>query len=108
MKAYIPGITLSLMNATMRQQRHIRIFFGICRLVRSGAKVLNMSLGTSGNTDPDDPESADSMNAYAGIYSAMMSVLLGSGYDFVAVQSAGNGDINDKAADSFFQSNNWE
>ena len=80
----------------------LHIFFGICRLVKSGAKVINMSLGTSGNTDPEDPESVRTMNTYAGIYSAVMSVLIGRGYDFVAVQSAGNGDINDEAADSFF------
>ncbi len=80
----------------------LQIFFGICRLVKSGAKVINMSLGTSGNTDPDDPSSRRSMNSYARIYSAMMSILLGRGYDFVAVQSAGNGDINDKPADSFY------
>lgn len=80
----------------------LHIFFGICRLVKSGARVINMSLGTSGNTDPDDPASVRTMNTYAKIYSAVMSILIGRGYDFVAVQSAGNGDINDEAADSFF------
>ncbi|MBE6771377.1 MAG: hypothetical protein E7547_04445 [Ruminococcaceae bacterium] len=69
----------------------IAIFFGISTLVKSGAKVINLSLGTSGT------KGSNSSGIFERVFGAaatsyMMASLLSKGYDFVAVQSAGNGD----------------
>lgn len=70
----------------------ISIFFGLSTLVKSGAKVINLSLGTSGS------KKNNSMGFFEAVFetaanSYMMASLLSKGYDFVVVQSAGNGDI---------------
>lgn len=80
----------------------LHIFFGFCRLVKSGAKVINLSLGTSRSVDEADKNSLRDMDLYAAIYSAMMSVMLGRGYDFIAVQSAGNGNKEHKGVDAVY------
>lgn len=69
----------------------ISIFFGFSTLVKSGAKVINLSLGTSGS------KTSNSMGFFEAVFetaatSYMMASLLSKGYDFVVVQSAGNGD----------------
>ncbi len=69
----------------------IAIFFGISTLVKAGAKVINLSLGTSGT------KGSNSSGIFERVFGAaatsyMMASLLSKGYDFVAVQSAGNGD----------------
>lgn len=79
----------------------LAIFFGITRLIKSGAKIINLSLGTSGGVEGDDNTVRFEMDLYAKIYSAMMSIMLGRGYDFVCVQSAGNGDADSNAVDAF-------
>lgn len=69
---------------------NLAIYFGFSKLVQSGAKVVNLSLGVS----------ASLMGMSAGFfekvietaaYSRSMASLLSKGYDFVVVQSAGNG-----------------
>ena len=70
----------------------ISIFFGFSTLVKSGAKVINLSLGTSGS------KTSNSMGLFEAVFetaatSYMMASLLSKGYDFVVVQSAGNGDF---------------
>lgn len=79
----------------------LAIFFGITKLIKSGAKVVNLSLGTSGNIEGDDNSVRFEMDLYAKIYSAMMSIMLARGYDFVCVQSAGNGDGDSNPVDAF-------
>ncbi len=69
----------------------ISILFGFSTLVKSGAKAVNLSLGTSGS------KTSDSMGFFESVFetavtSYMMASLLSKGYDFIAVQSAGNGD----------------
>lgn len=69
----------------------ISIFFGFSTLVKAGAKVINLSLGTSGSKE------SNSMGLFEAVFetaatSYMMASLLSKGYDFVVVQSAGNGD----------------
>ena len=70
----------------------LAIFFGFSELVKSGAKVINLSLGTSGSKSTDGNSLWDEFIVTAAV-SIMMSSLLSKGYDFVAVQSAGNGDV---------------
>ena len=80
----------------------LRIFFGFCRLVKSGCKVINMSLGTSSNVSEITSSLTRGFNMDAKIYSAAISALLGKGYDFVVVQSAGNGNADGKPIDTFY------
>ncbi len=69
----------------------LAIYFGFSELVKSGAKVINLSLGTSGSKSSDGNNFWDEYIVTAAL-SLMMSSLLSKGYDFIAVQSAGNGD----------------
>lgn len=69
----------------------IAIFFGFSTLVKSGAKVINLSLGTSGSKTSNSSGFIERVIGTAAT-SYMMASLLSKGYDFVAVQSAGNGD----------------
>ncbi len=69
----------------------ISILFGFSSLVKAGAKAVNLSLGSSGS------KTDDSMGLFEAVFetaitSYMMASLLSKGYDFIAVQSAGNGD----------------
>lgn len=70
----------------------IAIFFGFSTLVKAGAKVINLSLGTSGSKSSNSSGFIERVIGTAAT-SYMMASLLSKGYDFVAVQSAGNGDI---------------
>lgn len=69
----------------------LAVFFGFSEVVKAGAKVVNYSLGTSGSKNTDGNSFWDEFIVSAAL-SLMMSSLLSKGYDFVAVQSAGNGD----------------
>lgn len=79
----------------------LHVFFGFCRLVTAGAKVINLSLGISPSYSNEDSEADTSRNLLAGICSALMSILLGKGNDFIVVESAGNGDADNIPIDSF-------
>lgn len=70
----------------------ISIFFGFSTLVKEGAKVVNLSLGTSGSKADNSSGFVERVIGTAAT-SYMMASLLSKGYDFVVVQSAGNGDI---------------
>ena len=69
----------------------LAIFFGFADVVKAGAKVVNFSLGISGSKTNDGNSLWEEYFSTAAL-SLMMSSLLSKGYDFVAVQSAGNGD----------------
>lgn len=69
----------------------IAIFFGLSTLVKAGAKVVNFSLGTSGSKTSNSSGFIERVFETAAT-SYMMASLLSKGYDFVVVQSAGNGD----------------
>lgn len=70
----------------------LAIFFGFSEVVKAGAKVVNFSLGTSGSRTDESVNFFDNLFSPAAL-SLMMASLLSKGYDFVAVQSAGNGDF---------------
>ena len=67
------------------------IFQGLTDTVEGGAKVVNFSLGSSGSVAPGGSKSTSTINSEGKASSKAMGKLLGKGYDFVVVQSAGNG-----------------
>lgn len=80
-----------------------RIFTGIVALVLNGAKVINMSLGSSHAFEQEKQFRWKLASNMEGImYSYMIASLLRIGYDFIVVQSAGNGDANRDPCDSFY------
>lgn len=79
----------------------LHIFFGTCRLIRKGAKIINLSIGTSAYSIESGNEEKEK-DAYGKIYSTAVSVLIGRGYNFLIVQSAGNGDNNANAVDASY------
>ncbi|MBQ2847454.1 MAG: S8 family serine peptidase [Clostridia bacterium] len=77
----------------------LEIYFALSTLVESGAKVINFSLGTSGTKHGNSSNLWERLITPAA-YSYTMSSLLAKGYDFVAVQSAGNGDADGNPIDA--------
>lgn len=77
----------------------ISILFGFSALVKAGAKVVNLSLGSSGSKTSDSMGFIEAVFETA-VTSYMMASLLSKGYDFIAVQSAGNGDYLGDPLDS--------
>ncbi len=81
----------------------LHILFGFLNVAKAGAKVINFSLGSASGIKFDLSHGFDvAMKLDAAIYSAAMSSLLSKGYDFVVVQSAGNGNSSGHAVDSFY------
>ncbi len=76
----------------------LEIYFGLSRVVEAGAKVVNFSLGSSASKSTNDTPLIERLITPAA-YSYTMSSLLAKGYDFIAVQSAGNGDANGNPID---------
>lgn len=77
----------------------LSIFFGISTLIKAGSKVFNLSLGTSGSKNSNSSGFWENV-VEAGALSYMMASLISKGYDFLAVQSAGNGDAFGDPIDS--------
>ncbi len=68
------------------------VLLGLVECVQEGARVVNFSLGKSSNLDTNnDVFSSDFHDAEAANASAYMAALLSRGFDFLVVQSAGNG-----------------
>ena len=78
----------------------VHIFFGVIDLVRAGAKAVNLSLGSSGSIEKGSESDKFELWADAAIHSAMLSALLGNGYEFLICQSAGNGNKNSEPVDA--------
>lgn len=78
----------------------VHIFFGVIDVVKAGAKVINLSLGSSGSIENGSEGSKFELWADSAIHSALLSALLGNGYDFVICQSAGNGNKNSEPVDA--------
>ncbi len=80
----------------------LKIIFGVGWAIKSGAKVVNLSLGSSGNIPQGKPSYPKiAMDTEAALISFYMATLLNKGYDFVIVQSAGNGDSDSNPVDAF-------
>lgn len=79
----------------------VAIFFGFGKIVEAGAKVLNFSLGSSGTLGAEASQwPAFIRNLDAMLYSCYMAALLKNGYDFLVVQSAGNGNSESRPIDA--------
>ncbi|MBQ9553295.1 MAG: S8 family serine peptidase [Clostridia bacterium] len=79
----------------------VAIFFGFGHAVKGGAKVINFSVGATGSIKSEEYEYPKIYIALdAMLYSCYMSALLFNGYDFICVQSAGNGNEDGYAVDA--------
>ena len=78
---------------------NLAIYFGFSSVVEAGAKVVNLSLGSSPSKYENDSTLIEKTITPMA-YSYMMSSLLSKGYDFIAVQSAGNGDADGNPIDA--------
>ncbi len=70
----------------------LEILNGFKKVAKAGAKVINFSVGSSGSIADDSykyPSIVTNFDAL--LYSYAMGNLLNKGYDFIVVQSAGNG-----------------
>ena len=77
----------------------IAIYYGFTEVVQAGAKVVNLSLGISSSITGDRAGFIDRQIKPRAMSLAMAS-LLSKGYDFVVVQSAGNGNAYGDPIDS--------
>lgn len=77
----------------------IAIYYGFTELVQAGAKVVNLSLGISPSVSSDRAGFYDRQLKPRAM-SLMMASLLSKGYDFLVVQSAGNGNALGAPIDS--------
>lgn len=79
----------------------LKIIYGFIDTVKMGAKVVNFSLGSSSAIRSGKTERPSLYNWWdAKLYSLITASLLSDGYDFVVVQSAGNGNIDKHAVDA--------
>lgn len=82
----------NLLLAPAPALNNAQIFSGLSHVVRAGAKVVNMSIGTTGNLTESNPYfSKESLFRSATMSAISMTRLLEEGHDFIMVQSAGNG-----------------
>ena len=80
-----------------------RIFTGAIALIKSGAKVINLSLGASGGYEESKTWQWNIGMYFEGmLFSYTVASLLARGYDFLVVQSAGNGSKDDRPCDSYY------
>lgn len=80
-----------------------RIFTGVIALILSGAKVINMSLGSSGNYEEKNTWTWNiGMYLEGMLFSYTVAALLARGFDFLVVQSAGNGSKANEPCDSYY------
>lgn len=84
-----------------------KIVNGMITLVESGAKVINVSLGSSSEVldSHTDVLSREIIDQNADYVSYNMGLLLDKGYDFVIVQSAGNGAKDHIGVDAIYNGN---
>ena len=74
--------------------------YSLVSCVINGSSVINVSLGNINSYAP-----LASLVSEGALLAETMATLLAEGYDFVVVQSAGNGDENGNAVDAF--TNGW-
>lgn len=79
----------------------LEVLQALKRVVKAGAKVINFSVGNSSSMGDDNfkfPSFVPNLDGM--LYSYAMGSLLQKGYDFVVVQSAGNGNGESYAVDA--------
>ncbi len=78
-----------------------QIYAGTVELIERGAKVVNFSLGQTASMK-NEYRSEDDVNAEGKLASAYLCALLERGFDFVIVQSAGNGNAYGVSIDATY------
>ncbi|MBQ7957874.1 MAG: S8 family serine peptidase [Clostridia bacterium] len=79
----------------------LAVLQALSRVVKGGAKVINFSVGNSSSMGDENYKFPDFIpNLDALLYSYSMGSLLSKGYDFVVVQSSGNGNGEGHAVDA--------
>lgn len=79
----------------------LAVLQALSHVVKAGAKVINFSVGNSASMGDERYKFPDFIpNLDAMLYSYSMGSLLSKGYDFVVVQSAGNGNGEGNAVDA--------
>lgn len=79
----------------------LAVLQGLSEAVKGGAKIINFSVGSSSIVTAENYETADIVQNIDGLlYSYAMGSLLSKGYDFLVVQSAGNGNEEGRAIDA--------
>lgn len=78
----------------------LEILNGFKKVVKEGAKVINFSVGSSGSLGDTYKYPSIVTDFDALLYSYAMGSLLQKGYDFVVVQSSGNGNGEGYAVDA--------
>lgn len=77
------------------------VYANLTYLVTAGAKVINYSMGKSGGlTSANSSYSNDFLKREGDLAATFMAKLLDQGYDFVIIQSAGNGRDDGVAVDA--------
>lgn len=70
----------------------LAVLYGFTKVVKAGAKVVNFSVGISSSIGENSKKFPSIVNDFdALLYSYAMGSLISKGYDFLVVQSAGNG-----------------
>lgn len=70
----------------------LAVLYGFTKVVKAGARVVNFSVGISSSIGENSKRFPSIVNNFdALIYSYAMGSLISKGYDFLVVQSAGNG-----------------
>lgn len=78
-----------------------QILAGTVILVESGAKVVNLSAGQTGSISGTYRSGAD-VDRQGSVASTYLARLISKGYDFVVVQSAGNGNASHTSVDASY------
>lgn len=79
----------------------LAVLYGLGTVVKAGAKVVNFSVGISSSISEGSKKFPSIVNSFdAFIYSYSMGSLLSKGYDFLVVQSAGNGNDGNQAVNA--------
>lgn len=79
----------------------LAVLYGLGTVVKAGAKVVNFSVGISSSISEGAKKFPSIVNSFdAFIYSYSMGSLLSKGYDFLVVQSAGNGNDGGQAVNA--------
>lgn len=82
---------------------NLNILFGFASEVKAGARVVNFSIGKSENIESGKEEKYDNvMDSDRLLFSLFTARLISKGYDFLCVQSAGNGNSAGDPVDAYY------
>lgn len=90
-------------NPLIQWNSNLSVLFGFVAEVKAGAKAVNFSLGKAQNAESDYLEAMNNViESDASLTYYFMASLLEKGYDFLCVQSTGNGDCYGVPIDAYY------